>query len=266
MGPVAGPVVAAGVVIEPGLVAGVRDSKLVEESSRFRLAAEIREKAAFVVVRRASIEFVNQRGVEEAWQTVTRGCIIEIRNRYPGLLVQLDGNRLPMGSKQQRFDLCKVQAVVHGDATVYAIGAASLVAKASRDNEMIELAQTYPNYGFERHKGYPTPQHVEALRKYGLTPEHRVRAAKKLLEGKPADPAEEMPVDAERAVGLLRRVRFLVSVGVDVGDWENKFSKDTLGKLDRGWTITPKQMFRVVKVAASAEKRAKAVGVDAPPT
>lgn len=187
VGPLAGPLTAAGVVIEQDAVAGVQDSKRVSEHRRYELAEQIWKAAAFVCVTDVAPDFINQKGDADAWSLAIWGCVKDIRKRYPDVGILVDGRRLPPPARsvpQQIVMPEGVVAIVGGDATEYAISAASLVAKAHRDRQMIELGKTYPYFGFEQSKGYGTPYHVQALRQYGMTPEHRKKATAKIMRRK----------------------------------------------------------------------------------
>ncbi len=178
-GPLAGPVVAAAVILSPGNTpVGLDDSKKLSVARRERLNCEIRDSAlayAIAWADRAEIDALNVLG---ATMLAMRRAIIGLVVR-PGA-VQVDGNRLP--------DLCfygyRIDgvAIVGGDARVPAISAASILAKTARDRMMVEMDSLYPHYAFAQHKGYGTQMHRDRLRKHGPCAEHRrsfapVRAA-----------------------------------------------------------------------------------------
>lgn len=178
-GPLAGPVVAAAVILSPGNTpVGLDDSKKLSVARRERLDCEIRDSAlayAIAWADRAEIDALNVLG---ATMLAMRRAIIGLVVRPRA--VQVDGNRLP--------DLCfhgyRIDgvAIVGGDATVSAISAASILAKTARDRMMVEMDSLYPHYAFAQHKGYGTQMHRERLRKHGPCAEHRrsfapVRAA-----------------------------------------------------------------------------------------
>jgi ribonuclease HII len=161
-GPLAGPVVAAAVVLlRP--VPGVADSKTLSAERRQVLAALIREGCA-VGVGAASVAEIERHNVLGASMLAMRRAVMRLRVQ-PGLVL-VDGNRAPSLETPCR-------CVVGGDATVPEIGAASIVAKVVRDALMARLAQRHPGYGWERNAGYPTPEHLAALSRLGLCLHHR---------------------------------------------------------------------------------------------
>lgn len=165
-GPLIGAVVTAAVILDPNKpIQGLADSKKLSEKKRLILAEEIKEKALAWSLGRAEANEIDQINILQA--TMLAMC-----RAVQGLYIQpdfvlIDGNRIP---KDLRI---AAQAVVKGDSLVAEISAASILAKVARDQEMIELHQRYPEYGFDRHKGYPTALHLENLAKYGILPEHR---------------------------------------------------------------------------------------------
>lgn len=173
-GPLAGDVVAAAVILNPSQpIAGLRDSKKLTEKRREQLAAEIRGKALCFAVARASVSEIDSINILQASLLAMHRAVsaLEIQPEY----VMVDGNRLPRWSYAS-------EAVVRGDDKVAEIAAASILAKVVRDNEMKVLDSRFPGYGLARHKGYPTPQHLAALRELGVCEIHRrsyapVRAA-----------------------------------------------------------------------------------------
>jgi ribonuclease HII len=161
-GPLAGPVVAAAVVLlRP--VSGVADSKTLTAERRRELAAIIRDGCA-VGVGAASVAEIERHNILGASMLAMRRAVLRLSVR-PGLIL-VDGNRAPP------LDL-PCRCVVGGDATVPEIGAASIVAKVVRDALMARLAQRHPGYGWERNAGYPTPEHLAALSRLGLCLHHR---------------------------------------------------------------------------------------------
>ena len=169
-GPLAGPVVAAAVILDPKRpISGLADSKKLSEAKRDELAEEIRGKAlawAVAAADRAEIDALN---ILAATMLAMRRAVAALATTPTGVVV--DGNRLP----DLQFDeyLLNGEAIVGGDGKVASISAASILAKTSRDSIMIELDGVYPEYGFARHKGYGTPQHLESLRKHGPCDQHR---------------------------------------------------------------------------------------------
>lgn len=164
-GPLAGPVCAAAVILDPKRpIEGLADSKKLSAKKREALAPLIRERALAWAVAWAEPEEIDRvnilRATMNAMQRAVEGLGVE-----PDC-VWVDGNRLP--------DLpYPAEAIVKGDAKVPAISAASILAKTARDAKMREYARAYPEYGFERHAGYGTKEHVAALEQYGPTPIHR---------------------------------------------------------------------------------------------
>jgi ribonuclease HII len=173
-GPLAGPVVAACVLLDPTHpIAGLADSKTLSAARRETLAAHIREHALAWAVGEASVAEIDA-------LNILRATLLAMARAVDGLSVRpdevlVDGLHCPAVS-------CRVRAVIRGDATVPSISAASILAKTVRDAAMVGLHAHHPGYGFDRHKGYPTAEHVEALRRLGPIAAHRrsfapVRAA-----------------------------------------------------------------------------------------
>jgi len=164
-GPLAGDVVAAAVILDPHRpVAGLRDSKKLSPARRDELAALIREQSLAWCVARASVEEIDQLNILQASLLAMKRAVQGLEPQ-PGYVL-VDGNRLPRWEYES-------EPVVKGDNRVPAIAAASILAKVQRDQELVELEQVYPGYGFAAHKGYPTALHMEALRQLGVTPVHR---------------------------------------------------------------------------------------------
>lgn len=176
-GPLAGPVVAAAVILDPARpIEGLKDSKRLSERCREMLLEEIRDKAICWALGRAEVEEIDRLNILHASLLAMRRAVEGLSIRPEHALV--DGNKLP--------DLAiTAEAIVGGDATVPAISAASIVAKVTRDREMVELDKRYPGYGLAGHKGYPTKAHMEALQQLGVTPIHRRSFApvRRLLTG-----------------------------------------------------------------------------------
>ena len=165
-GPLAGPVVVAAVILHPRRrPRGLDDSKALDERTRERLEPRIRASAiawSVVAVDVDEIEQLNILGATLAGMSRALRALA-----IPPSLALIDGNRLPK-------DLpCPTDALIDGDALEPAISAASIIAKVTRDRYMAELDQRHPGYGFARHKGYPTPDHLDALNRLGPCPEHR---------------------------------------------------------------------------------------------
>lgn len=164
-GPLAGPVVAAAVILDEGKrIRGLADSKVLTPLQRDRLFDQIREKSLCCAVGEASVAEIDELNILHATMLAMRRAVEGLRLKPVKVLV--DGNRLP------RLDvLC--EAVIGGDAKVKSISAASIVAKVTRDRKLAELHEAFPQYGFASHKGYGTPEHLEALRVHGPCVHHR---------------------------------------------------------------------------------------------
>ena len=164
-GPLAGPVVAAAVILDPDKpIAGLADSKAISEKKRILLDEQIRSSALAWAIGRAEVEEIDQINILQASLLAMRRAVLSLRPQADHALV--DGNRCP--------DLpCSCEAIIKGDQSVEVISAASIIAKVYRDNEMVEMDNLYPGYGFLSHKGYPTKKHIAALEQLGITPIHR---------------------------------------------------------------------------------------------
>jgi ribonuclease HII len=164
-GPLAGPVVAAAVILDPAnSIVGLNDSKKLSAHRRAELAEEIREKALTFAVAEASVKEIDTLNILQATLLAMWRAVAGLRPAPVAAVV--DGNRcpeLPM----------PVEAVVQGDGKIDAIAAASILAKTTRDALMLEMHTSYPQYGFAFHMGYPTAAHLAALREYGPCPTHR---------------------------------------------------------------------------------------------
>lgn len=164
-GPLAGPVVAGAVILDPhNPVEGLRDSKKLTELRRERLYEEIREKALAWAVGRAEVEEIDRINILQASMLAMQRAVRALQPAAEFALI--DGNRCPELP-------CPAKYVVKGDSLVAAISAASIMAKVTRDREMVELDAVYPGYGLASHKGYPSKAHVEAIGKLGVLPIHR---------------------------------------------------------------------------------------------
>lgn len=164
-GPLAGPVVAAAVILDDlHPIAGLADSKVLGQATRERLAAAVRGRALCCSIAVASVEEIDQLNILQATLLAMRRAVDGLR--LTPAMVLVDGNRLPPLRVPAR-------AIVRGDATVAAISAASIVAKVHRDALLVALHEIHPVYGFATHKGYPTPEHLSALRAHGACPAHR---------------------------------------------------------------------------------------------
>jgi ribonuclease HII len=169
-GPLAGPVVASAVILDPRKrIRGIRDSKVIEPEERTELAIKIRSSAIAWSVAWADVEEIDNLNILQATYLAMRRALLGLRVRPAH--VQIDGDRCPsfVGLSLE----CSFEAIVDGDARRICIGAASILAKTTRDAMMVGLDALYPQYGFASHKGYSTPEHFEALGKYGPSPIHR---------------------------------------------------------------------------------------------
>ena len=164
-GPLAGPVSAAAVILDDSRpIAGLADSKKLSEKQRDRLAPIIRERALAWAVAYAEVEEIDSLNILQA-------TLLAMKRAVEGLNIQpqqvlVDGLYCPQTGISS-------QAIVKGDSKVAAISAASILAKTARDHAMLSLHQSYPQYGFDAHKGYPTAAHLAALKQHGISPEHR---------------------------------------------------------------------------------------------
>lgn len=164
-GPLAGPVVAAAVILDPARpIAGLNDSKKLSERKRVALADLIRQNALAWCVAEASVEEIDRLNILQATLLAMQRAVAGLSVRPESALV--DGNRCP------RLDI-PVEAVVKGDGKIASIAAASILAKTIRDAGMLALHAQYPQYGFDRHMGYPTAAHCAALQAHGASPVHR---------------------------------------------------------------------------------------------
>ncbi len=164
-GPLAGPVVAAAVILdELQPIAGLADSKVLSAARRARLFDEIRAKALCFCIAEASAEEIDRLNILSATLLAMQRAVAGLRLKPA--LVQVDGNRLPRLS-------VPAEAIVKGDAKIAAISAASILAKVTRDRQCEQMHESHPQYGFATHKGYPTPEHLAALRAHGASPWHR---------------------------------------------------------------------------------------------
>ena len=179
-GPLVGTVVAAAVILDPNNpIAGLNDSKKLSEKKREKLFIEIQEKALAWAIADASPAEIDELNILQASLLAMRRAVEALQVQPDQVLV--DGNKIPQGL------LMPCEAVVGGDALHAEISAASILAKVTRDRQMLELDQKFPQFGFAKHKGYPTKAHFEAIALHGVTTEHRrsfgpVRKALALLE------------------------------------------------------------------------------------
>lgn len=172
-GPLAGPVYAAAVILPPDArMDGVNDSKKLSEKKREALFDIIQQVALSSCVASASVEEIDEHNILNATYLAMQRAVAGLSPQPQMVLV--DGNRLPS------FPMAS-QAIVKGDSLSLSIAAASILAKVSRDRFMKELAQQYPQYQLEKHKGYGTKLHRELIREYGPSPIHRKTFLKKIL-------------------------------------------------------------------------------------
>lgn len=164
-GPLFGAVVTAAVILDPARpIKGLADSKRLTEKRREALFDEIQAKALAWCIARAEVEEIDRLNILHATMLAMQRAVAGLQVAPDYALI--DGNRCPLLP-------CPAEAVVKGDSKVAAISAASILAKVSRDREIIALDALYPGYGLAGHKGYPTPIHLEALKRLGPTPLHR---------------------------------------------------------------------------------------------
>jgi ribonuclease HII len=164
-GPLVGNVVAAAVILDPGNpVDGLNDSKKLSASRREQLAEQVRDRAIAWSVVSIDSEQIDRINILQATMLAMQQAVEQLT--VPPQHVFIDGNRCPQIN-------VPATAIVRGDSRVAEISAASILAKVERDAQMMVLHQTYPQYGFDRHKGYPTKAHFEALAEHGPCPEHR---------------------------------------------------------------------------------------------
>ena len=175
-GPLAGPVCAAAVILPDGeLIEGVNDSKKLSEKKREALFEVIKERSRAYSVAFASVEEIESRNILSATMLAMRRAVEGLS--IPADYAMIDGNRLPELS-------IDAECIVKGDARSMSIACASILAKVSRDRLLYEYAKEYPQYHFDKHKGYGTKAHVEALREFGPCPYHRMSFLGKILNEK----------------------------------------------------------------------------------
>lgn len=173
-GPLAGPVYAAAVILPKGhIVEGVNDSKKISEKKRDLLFDKIIDECVCYSIGTASEQEIDEINILQA-------TFLAMRRAVAGLEIKPD-IALVDGNKKPSLDIAE-QTIVKGDSKSANIAAASIIAKVSRDRYMLEMAEKYPEYQFEKHKGYGTKLHYEMLEKYGISPIHRKTFLKKLLQ------------------------------------------------------------------------------------
>ncbi len=174
-GPLAGPVFAAAVILDPARpIAGLRDSKKLNEKKRDALAIEIKQHALAWAIAECSEEEIDTLNILQASMLAMRRAVEALQ--VTPTLALIDGNRCPKMT-------VRAEAIIKGDDKVAAISAASILAKTARDALLMQLHQQYPQYAFDQHKGYPTALHMARLQEHGVSPVHRKSYApvKKLL-------------------------------------------------------------------------------------
>jgi ribonuclease HII len=179
-GPLAGPVVAAAVILDDlNPIKGLADSKVLSAARREKLFDDIRAKALCCFIAQASVQEIEKLNILQATMLAMRRAVEGLRLKPVKVLV--DGNRIPVLK-------ILAEAIVKGDVTVPAISAASILAKVTRDRWCVEYDLQYPQYGFAKHKGYGTAEHMAALQAHGACPEHRktFRPIAELLVGEGA--------------------------------------------------------------------------------
>ena len=165
-GPLAGPVVAAAVILdERRVIRGLNDSKMLTAPTRERLSIEIRKKALCVSIGHATVDEIDRINILQATFLAMRRALQAMAEQPD--IVLIDGDRLPpeLG--------CRAETIVGGDARSYSIAAASIFAKVTRDRYMCRLAESFPGYGWETNVGYKSPAHLAGLKRLGPTPHHR---------------------------------------------------------------------------------------------
>ncbi|MEG2048295.1 MAG: ribonuclease HII [Comamonas sp.] len=194
-GPLAGPVVAAAVILDDMKpIAGLNDSKKLTANRREVLYDEIRAKALCFCIAQASVQEIDEINILQATLLAMRRAVMGLRLKP--VLVLVDGNQLPQIDVQ-------AEAIVKGDSLVQAISAASILAKVTRDRWCERLDAQYPQYGFAGHKGYGTAAHLAALRTHGATAEHRRSfspVAQVLLAGQVCEGGMALPVLCETGI------------------------------------------------------------------
>ena len=175
-GPLAGPVCAAAVILPPDtIIEGVNDSKKLSEKKREELFDIVIDTALAYCIAFGSVEEIEEHNILATTMNTMKRAVEGLST--PADFAMIDGNKLPP------LDI-PCEYIIKGDANSMSIAAASILAKVSRDRLMLEYAKEYPQYGFEKHKGYGTKVHTDAILEYGPSPIHRMSFLKKLLNGK----------------------------------------------------------------------------------
>lgn len=175
-GPIAGPVVAAAVILHPDRpIAGITDSKKLSAKKREQLSEAIKQQALAWAIAQCDVAEIDQLNILQASLLAMKRAIEALST--PAEHALIDGNRIPTGLS------ISAEAIISGDLQQACIGAASILAKVERDRQMLEWHNKYPEYNFKQHKAYPTKQHLELLTQHGVSPIHRTSFApvKRLL-------------------------------------------------------------------------------------
>jgi ribonuclease HII len=165
-GPLAGNVVAAAVILDQGkTIPGLNDSKKLSEKTRDKLSKQIKQAAISFAIAEANVKEIDSLNILQATMLAMQRAVAALEQEPE--FIYVDGNRSPSWAY-------KSKALIRGDQRIQSIAAASILAKVHRDHCLITLHEQFPAYGFARHKGYPTPEHLDALKELGPCPEHRL--------------------------------------------------------------------------------------------
>jgi len=231
----AGPLSICAMIIDDGVVEGVRDSKKIAEAMRYRLYDELRVAAKAYTIVLMSPEYIDKNGLDAAWDKGVTEAVLDVRRKYGSdVMAIIDGRNIPEG-------LENADCMIGGDDKVYQISAASIAAKAHRDSKMLAYDKMHPGYGFAQHKGYGTKQHMKALQDLGACAIHRKSYKPVKNPNKPL-PKEELEFTAEGANKILKKIGDIRS-NPKVSDWEVIFYEDMKSKVMDGRRLSPRQMF-----------------------
>jgi ribonuclease HII len=244
MGSISGPVVACAALAVRG-IRGIRDSKLIAESERNRLSAEIKAKGWWHTAIQYP-EYIAQHGIKGAWKAVVWEAAVRAHQIHPDAVVLVDG---PPDDELVQRGLPWLSFEPQGDDNNYQIGAASIVAKVYRDAIMIAADEQYPGYGFARNRGYGTPEHLQGIRRLGLCPIHRVKEAEKALR---TYTPPELVLSWQEVKAMLAEA---VALNPYHDDWGKKFVADIQKKVDENRTTSPRQNYYLRATVKSARKR-----------
>ena len=261
MGAIAGPVTVAAVAIEWGAVSGVRDSKRVAESRRGYLAHEIRRKAEWTGVASRGVADVNERGVNRCAAECAVELALAAGERFgDAVCVLMDGAPDSSMAGYIRKRVPRLEFVQGGDSSVYQISAASLVAKVHRDAVVTGYDSAWIGWGFGKHKGYGTEEHLAVLKRAGpIEGVHRRKPVNKILVKKPRT---KRRIEEERTKTLELSpagAKVFADVAWDhealLSDWERGFVSDLRRKLGVGCVLTPRQHWYLRDVATRVQRR-----------